>query len=331
MARRRVTMADLATAAGVSKPTVSRALNGHPDVGAETRERILRLAEEIGYVPSMSAQALRTGRFKMLGLLVPNIAWDWMPDVIRGVTEEADRRGYATLLQPMDASAKTEADFVERVLPVLPVDGLVLVIPPGLVERIAELHAGGLKVVAIDDRVERPQFPSVETTDRESVRRVTEHLIATGRRRIAFASSDDTRNLRLRRDGYRDALAAADLPETVLMTSDLDHRALAAEVARRADEFDAVVTAFDDLAFTVLAALRDAGRRVPEDVAVTGFDDVPAARLTHPALTTVRAPFYELGAAAVHMLIQAVEGEAIPDRVVLPRARRLTPPQRRLT
>ncbi|MFI0354164.1 LacI family DNA-binding transcriptional regulator [Actinomadura sp. 9N407] len=315
MAGRRVTISDVAKLAGVSVPTVSRALNGRPEVIPETRERVLRAAEELDYVPSRSARSLRTGKFAILGLLVPQLAWDWMPEVIRGVSEEADRSGYSLLLQQL--SSGSENRFVESVLPMLPVDGLVMVIPSGLMDRVGELHRQGMPVVVVDDQIARPEFPSVEIDNAYGVRCVTEHLIESGRERIAFAAAAADMLLVCERlAGYRQAVAAAGLPELGILRQDKDFDALLHTVVSRAGEFDAVVTPYDELAVSLVSALHAVGVHVPGDVAVTGFDDLPAAAWT--GLTTVRSPFYEMGATAVRMLITAIDGGTVPERTVLP-------------
>lgn len=321
---RRPTINDIARRVGLSKASVSRALNGKQDVDPETRLRVLAVAQEVGYVPSASARALSNGRSNCLGLLVPSLTWPWILEVLRGVAEEIERSGYSLILYTTASGADAERAFMSQVVPAGAVDGLALVIPPGMLEQVGRLARGGLPVVVIDDRGHHPEFPAVATTNIEGGRTATQHLIERGRRRIAMLNGPlDYGCNQERLDGYRAALEAARIGFDARRVANGDFAesggttAMASLLAADPD-LDAVFVANDLMAFGAMRALRDAGRTVPDDVAVVGFDDLPASALTHPPLTTVRQPLYEMGRTAATMVMSAVRGEAIPSRVEVP-------------
>ncbi|MER5889462.1 LacI family DNA-binding transcriptional regulator [Streptomyces sp. NPDC001941] len=317
----RVTIADIAQRAGVSKPTVSRALNGHPDVGGETRQRIQRIADDLGYVPSSLARSLRTGRHDTLGLLMPLSQWWGYADIQYGIAEETARRGLHLLVHPLRPGEDAEREFVSRTLPTLPVDGLILLMPEGTPRHIGAIARSSTPAVVIDDRGHRLALPYVESTNRSGFREVVRHLARHGRRRIAFVGGQlDDAFAQERFEGYLDALREANLPyDADLALLPGDREPTDAEITRLlATGPDAVAAAWDEIAFSVLTALHTGGHRVPEDVAVTGFDDSPIARVMRPPLTTVRQPFRQMGSAAVRMLLDSIEHGTPPAHFTVP-------------
>jgi LacI family transcriptional regulator, galactose operon repressor len=320
---KRPTINDIAKRAGLSKASVSRALNGKQDVDPATRQRVLKLAAQIGYVPSASARALSNGRSNSLGLLVPTLTWPWILEVLRGVAEEIEPSGYSLILYTTAGGADSERAFMSEVIPAGAVDGLALVIPLGMLDYIEQLAKGGLPIVVVDDRGHYPDLPTVATTNIEGGRVATNHLIEQGRRRIAMLNGPhDFGCNRDRLAGYKSALQEAGLRFDLRHVTDSDFKesggASAMATLLAADpRLDAVFAANDLMAFGAMRALRSAGRRVPDDVAVVGFDDLPASAMTHPPLTTVRQPLYEMGRTAASMVMAAVRGERIAKRVEL--------------
>ena len=321
---RRPTINDIARRVGLSKASVSRALNGKADVDPETRKRVFKLATQMGYVPSASARALSNGRSNTLGLLVPSLTWPWILEVLRGVAEEIEQSGYSLMLYTTAGGEDSERAFMSQVVPAGTVDGLALVIPPGMLDYIGQLAKRGLPVVVIDDRGHHPEFPTVATTNVEGGRAATQHLIDVGRRKIAMLNGpSDYGCNRDRLEGYRSALQKAGLRFETRRVANGDFAEAGGAAAMKSllaadPEIDAVFAANDLMAFGAMHALRDAHRRVPEDVAVVGFDDLPAAALTHPRLTTVHQPLYEMGRTAARMLMAAVRGEPVARRIEVP-------------
>ena len=321
---RRPTINDIAKRVGLSKASVSRALNGKQDVDPETRKRVLKVAAQVGYVPSASARALSNGRSNCLGLLVPTLTWPWILEVLRGVAEEIERSGYSLILYTTSGGEDSEREFMAQVVPAGAVDGLALVIPLGMLEYIERLAKGGLPIVVVDDRGHYPDLPTVATTNIEGGRSATLHLVERGRRRIAMLNGPrDFGCNRDRLEGYKSALQKAGLQFDPKLVVDSDFKesggASAMATLLAADpKLDAVFVANDVMAFGAMRALRNSGRRVPDDVAVVGFDDIPASAMTHPPLSTVRQPLYEMGRTAASMVMAAVRGESITKRIELP-------------
>ena len=323
-AGKRPTINDIARRVGLSKASVSRALNGKQDVDPATRKRVVELARRMGYVPSATARALSRGRSNSLGLLVPSLTWPWMLEILRGVAEEIERSGYSLILYTTTSGADSERAFMSQVVPAGAVEGLALIIPPGMLDYIGHLAKRGLPVVVIDDRGHHPEFPTVGTTNVEGGRSATQHLIDQGRRKIAMVNGPiDFGCDRDRLEGYRLVLAEAGIryDHGLVTHCDFTQAGGASATTRLLEanpELDAVFAANDLMAFGVLQALRDAGRKVPDDVAVVGFDDIPAAALTHPPLTTVHQPLYEMGRTAAVMVMSGIRGDDIAGRFELP-------------
>lgn len=320
----RVTIADVARAAGVSKSTVSRVLNSKGEVDVRTAERVRRVIDRLGYVPSSRAVGLARGRSRTLAVLTPSLSWPWTVEVLQGAADAVEAAGYGLLLFTRGRDRESMARFAGQIS-ASAFDGLLVVEPEGEVEVAAALHRTGLPVVLVDDRARRPAFPSVTTTNALGGETAARHLLALGRRAplvvtgpLRFGSA------RERLDGFVRTLEAHGVAYDPRRTveGDFTERSGAEAVEKLlADDLDldAVFTHNDLGAAGALRALRAAGRRVPEDVAVIGFDDVPLARCTDPPLTTVRQPLREMGAAAANLLISRLGGEPPPaEPVVLP-------------
>ncbi|SOC52199.1 transcriptional regulator, LacI family [Chromohalobacter canadensis] len=301
---KKVSLADVARAAGVGKATASRALSAspHADVRAETREHVRRVAERLGYRPSRTAQALRTGRHHTLGLVVPLESWAWWAPVLQGATAEANRLGYQLLIHPLNAQLGLAGTLEE--LSHLSLDGLVIVTPETLEASDMPPASGARPTVLIDDVLAAPPCVAVRSDSRSGGAQVARHLLARGRRRpLVIAPAGEAAFIDERIAGFREGLAEAGvtLDDAAILVSDEafdqprpDASRLAQRLLAQAP-FDAVFALTDYLAASTLGALRHAGYRVPGDVSVVGFDDERIARVVDPALTTVRQPMDELG------------------------------------
>lgn len=313
-----VTISDIARHVSVSKATVSRVLNDKPDVDPETAERIRQAIEELGYVRSTRAIALAKGQAYCIGMLVPTLIWPMMMDVLRGVTEIVETSDYGLMLYSMTRGEESIRNFTRQVVGSRQIDGLVVVIPTGMLDYLSQLHDDGFPMILVDDRGLRPSFPSVATNNREGGYLATHHLLATGCRRIAMINGQIEFGCnRERQAGYEQALQEAGLtpdPHLIRNSDFTEHGGVlqARSLLAGGVVFDGLFVANDLMAFGAMNALMAAGRHIPADVGVVGFDDISAAAQVTPPLTTIRQPFYEMGRTAATLLLDHLAGKPLP-------------------
>jgi len=314
----RITIADVANRAGVSKTTVSRVLNGKSDLDEGTAARVRQIIETLGYVPSSGAVGLARGRTGVVGVLIPSLTWPWMAEVLQGVIDALETASHGVMLFTCNRGDESMRRFASQVS-AKSFDGLVVIEPEGTLDYIAGLHAEGMPVVMIDDRSRQPLFPSVATTNLAGAESAAHHLLRTGRRRpVVIRGTDGFGCTAERLEGFANAFSDARLPIDAHRVAagefTFDGGRLAVQGFLDAGiEFDAVFAHNDLSAAGALRALRAAGMNVPADVAVVGFDDVPLAAVIEPALTSVHQPLREMGTAAAGMLLGEVHGEPMSE------------------
>ena len=318
-----VSIKDIARIAGVSHSTVSRALHDSPLVNAQVRARIQKLARKHGYEASLAARSLVTRETKSLGCVVTSISDPFMGEVVSGVEAAASRGGYSVLLASSGANPERELQAV-RMFAQRRVDGVV-----STASRVGEGYRAALAALQIPVVLVNNQRPggyahSVAIDNAGAVRCLIQHLIELGHREIAYigdrtgGSSD-----RERRMAYSQALRKADLrhgPELVAYgESDAVSGARAMQTLIGLGEWPTAVLAYNDMtALGALAAIREAGLRVPEDISVAGFDDLFFAAYTRPSLTTMRQPMRAMGETAVEVLLDLLRGDKSERAVKLP-------------
>jgi DNA-binding LacI/PurR family transcriptional regulator len=325
---RRPTSADVASEAGVSRTTVSFVLNGRTDVKipTETRQRVLAAAERLGYHPNAPARQLAGGRSHILALVLrqtpEQMAGDAvLAETLRGLAAAARSGGFRVMVEslPPDGADATYASLLRA----QHADGLVISGPRVDDPSLLGLVRDGFPVV-LQGALPGVDVTSVDVDNVAGARGAVEHLLSLGHRRIAcitnaplvYTAAQD------RLEGYLQALRNAGIePRSEWIASaDFDapsgHAAMVELLGRSA--FDAVFVASDVVALGAIGALREAGRRVPADVSVVAFDDIPLAAYFDPPLTTVRLPAFELGQAAGHALVERIAGRSVPDRTLLP-------------
>lgn len=278
---------------------------------------------ELGYVAHVSARALARGRTQVIGLLAQEVDNAFFTQVIGGVDQEASVQGYDFLVCTTHARREKEAEYVARLSRGM-VDGLLIVLPHGLPDYVEQLRADGFPFVLIDYDDDAPGCSVVNASNRRGTRDAIRHLVELGHRRIGFITGrDDVGATHARLAGYRDEMAAAGLvigPDDIVPGDFLEPRGHAAgiELLARPDRPTAVFTSSDMAAFGVMRAAEDLGLRVPDDVSVVGFDDLPEAARVHPALTTVRQPLREMGRTAVRQLLERLDdADRPPVRLAL--------------
>jgi DNA-binding LacI/PurR family transcriptional regulator len=311
---RRVTSADVARAAGVSRATVSYVLNDtpHQTISAATRGRVLDAAARLGYAPSAAARTLRTGRSDVVLCLLP----DWpigqeVGALLGNLSSALARSGLTFVAHPGSREDRPIAEIWKALTP-----AAVLAFADFSDDEIDAMRAAGVAlVVALLGRI-RQRRRELEVPQQRVGRLQAEHLAARGHVRLGYAYPDDDR-VRLfadpRLDGARSACAAAGLPEPVVGTVPLDPRAAADAVRRwRGSGVTAVCAYNDEVALAVLAGLRAHGLAAPAGLAVIGVDDIPAARLATPALTTVTTDQVAVAAHLSATIVAAINGRPEP-------------------
>jgi LacI family transcriptional regulator len=309
------TIKEVAREAGVSVATVSRVFNEKGPVREETRLRIQEVAQRLGYAPHAMARSLITKKTGTLGVLLPDLYGEFFSEVIRGADLAARRDGYHILV----SSSHSDRSEVEAVLRALRgrIDGLIVMSPEADARALEANLPGGLPVVLLNCKVEGTAFDSINIDNYGGALAMIRHLAALGHRRIAHVKGASGNNDALERLlGYRDAMralgdgATGELEIAGDFSEASGHRA-GGEILQMEPRPTAVFTANDAMAVGLLSALQEAGLRVPDDVAVAGFDDIPVARFLSPPLTTVRLDIADLGALAVERLLQVMtDGES---------------------
>ena len=314
--RKRVTIYEVADAAGVSVATVSRALNGGR-VAPQTRARVLRVAEELGFSPSPAARVLATGKSRAIGVVIPDATGPLYGRMLRGIGLELAQAGYTYLVESSERDPGREARVL-RDLSARDVEALVL-IGSGLgSQALAEMRRELPELVLVEREGAALEAPMITIDNVAAGERATRHLIEHGHTRIAHVAGP-RRAGRERLEGWLRALAAAGLePGPVVeggFTEAGGYRA-AAELAAMGG-FTAVFVASDRMALGAYRAIREAGLRVGEDVSVIGFDGLEFGAYLDPPLATLRQPAQQLGQAAARAALAVLRGER-PENVVLP-------------
>ncbi|MGB2572005.1 LacI family DNA-binding transcriptional regulator [Micromonospora citrea] len=321
----RPTLEAVARRAGVSRATVSRVVNGSTTVAGPIQEAVRRAVAELGYVPNLAARSLVTQRTDSVALVMPEEATrvfsddQVFPGIIRGAAQELEAADKQLVL--MLAGSPAGHARVERYTTGRHVDGVLFASLHGADPLPGKLAQLGIPVVCSGRPLGGAEVPYVDVDHVGGVSRAVRYLITNGRRRIATIAGPQDMVAGIERlAGYRNTIAEAGLPERVAygdFTRESGARAMHQLLAEHPD-LDAVFAASDLMAHAALRTLREAGRRVPQDVAVIGFDDIETAAYTDPPLTTVRQPIVELGRALTRQLLRMTAGEAIDEALILP-------------
>lgn len=317
MPTRRPTMKDVAERAGVALSTVSYVLNDSGPVAADRRARVLEAVRALGYLPNESARNLKRRTVATIGLVVPDLVNQYFAMIAEGVEQAASEKDVLVVFCTPEATGDGES-WNSRLLRSQRLDGLIYLSGAETrMDALVELTRVG-PVVLVDEKLPGFGLPCVVSQNRRGAREVAAHLTSLGHERLAVLSGPlELWTAEQRLSGYREAIAAAGLdPDAVpLLVGDYrmaSGERLAAEILSRPahERPTALICGNDQMAIGALAYCRRAGLRVPEDVSVVGFDDLPLASLLTPSLTTVRQPARELGMEAVKLLLGLVEGAA---------------------
>jgi LacI family transcriptional regulator len=304
------TIRDVAREAQLSVASVSRALNGHKSVRPETRARIVAVADRLGYVPHAGARSLCMSRSNAIGVFLPDLHGEFFSEIVRGMDREATRLGLQLLLSNMHADP-AQAAFALRAMHGR-VDGLLIMCPQMRADGWINLIPRGLPVVLLNTPRPMMDLPSMAIDNRAGAAEIARHFVDMGRRNIVhIAGPEHNLEARQRRDAFEETIheLAPDASVTVVPGNFKEEtgESAAAWIIGSGLEVDAVFAANDLMAVGCLQVLRAAGRRIPDDIAVVGFDDVPIAR--YLSLSSARVNIVEMGARAVIRLTDIIDGK----------------------
>ncbi|WP_374514212.1 LacI family DNA-binding transcriptional regulator [Brevundimonas sp.] len=307
------TIRDVARRADVSVASVSRVLTGAGAVTDATRKRVMEAVEALQYVPHSGARSLSTSKTNTVGVILPDLFGEYFSELIRGMDLAARALGFHLIVSSSHDDAEEASAAIRSMRG--RVDGLIVLSPHLGAANLAASLAGRLPILLMNGGADAGR-PSIVVDNHGGAVAAVEHLISTGRRRIVHVAGP-TGNLEAeaRLAGYLEAMAAAGLPTTVVegaFTKASGHEA-GGKIAAMSPRPDAVFAANDNMAIGAMLALQEAGVRVPEDMAIVGFDDVPLAGLVHPGLTTLRINIAEMGRRALERLVSHIQSAGAAD------------------
>jgi DNA-binding LacI/PurR family transcriptional regulator len=312
-------MADVAQLAGVSHQTVSRVLHDSPHVREDTRERVLAAIRQLDYRPNSMAQALVTGRSKTLGVVSFDTTLYGPASTLLGIEQAAHDAGYAVSVSSLRSLNRETVLAAIQQLRDQGVDGVAVIAPVRAGVDALRHVTQDFAVVAVEAGPDASM--SVATVDQVTgAAAATRHLLSLGHRTVwHLAGPNDWKEADERIKGWKSVLEAAGAPIPVLFRGDWTARSgyEVGQALLQIPDLTAVLVANDQMALGLLRRLHEAGREVPRDLSVVGFDDIPEAAYFTPPLTTVRQDFAELGRRCLHILLGQIEGEAGPTRVVV--------------
>lgn len=307
------TLHDVAQLAGVSIKTVSNVVNDYPHVRPATRERVQAAIDQLGYQPNLSARSLRSGRSGVIGLVLPELSLSYFAELADAVITQAESHGLVVIIERTGADRDRELAVLTS--PRMRMTDGVIFSPLGMGQDDAALLEVDFPLVLLGERIFGGPVDHVTMRNVEAARAATEFLLAAGRRRIALIGAHPDEELgsaALRLKGYEEALASAGIsfdPALVRSTT-LWHRANGADAAREmidsGVDFDAVFGLNDALTLGAMRALQEAGLRIPDDVAVIGFDNIEEAQYAVPSLTTIDPGREQIAQRAVDLLVQRI-------------------------
>lgn len=322
--RKYVTMRDIAERAGVSVNTVSRVLNNKPDISKETREKILKIAKELGYIKNVTASALRNRQTRIVGVILEDITNLFFAEVMKGIEAAARRHDYQLLLMNTGTDSKKQREAIQTLLE-RRVEGILITPTEDGLSDLEKLASINVPFVIVGRHIERLQLDEIHSDEVKGGYLATKHLLSRGRKNILLINSvPENSAARMRQEGYRMALREAKvlLPEDYIIVASEPNMEAGYRAVYRAIEkklvFDAIFCYNDMFAFGAMRALEELKKKIPQDVAVIGYDDVAFASYYRPTLTTVRINKFAMGFEAFKMLLQRITGRRRrPKRVVM--------------
>lgn len=320
-----VQLKDVAKRAGVGVGTASRVINNHPSVTEDKRKRVLDAIEELGYKRNAIAGSLKTNKTKTIGVIIPDISNEYYSDIVRGAEDIASEFQYTIILCNTDSKLKREISTI-NMLCEKQVDGLIMITYHMTEKTLNCLLATGIPVMMVATLVENHDISTVNISNEAAAYDATNYLIKLGHKRIAMITGplDDIDGGLNRLNGYKRALSENNLPidESIICTGDYRYNSGYSnmkELLKRNFNISAVFTASDYMAIGASKAIQEKGLRVPNDIAIIGFDNLTITEYAYPSISTVAQPCYEMGQVAVRRLTSLINDETIDNsHLILP-------------
>lgn len=328
-----ITIKDIAKQCGVGISTVSRAINNHPDINPETRKMIMQVIEETGFIPNNSARNLKRTDAKCIAVLIKGITNPFFSNMIRIIEEETQRNKYALVLRHVEAD-EDEVDVALELEKEKRLRGIVFL--GGRFthseEKINKLNVPFIfSAIGVDisDRIGRVEFSNITVDDKLESEKMTEYLLDLGHRQIAFVTERPEESIGRRRiEGYREAFVKRGLtvPEELIcyVQDELDHFSMengyitTKKLLESPEKVTAIYAASDSLAIGVCRAVLEAGKRIPEDISVAGYDGIELGEYYNPKLTTIKQPVEEMAKKTIRVLLDVIAGREDHQQIVFP-------------
>ncbi|OFI06161.1 catabolite control protein A [Clostridium acetireducens DSM 10703] len=307
---------DVAKEAGVSIATVSRVLNDIDVVNEETKKKVLKAIDKLGYRPNIVARSLKTQKTKTVGIIIPDISSQFYPEIVRGAEDVANIYDYNIMLCNTDLDLEKEMEYL-KVLKEKMVDGVLYMsnsLEKNIIELINQLE---MPLVLVETTDKEKMFPSVTIDNKKAAYDAVEYLIKKGNRKIAYIGTPEiaVNASALRYMGYKEALQKnnIEINEDIIYFSGMKarHGYEGVNTILNKTCIDAVFCTSDEIAMGAINALRDRNMDVPSEVEVIGFDNIYASSIFYPKLTTVSQPMYDMGSVGMRMLIKIINKERI--------------------
>jgi DNA-binding LacI/PurR family transcriptional regulator len=317
MKKHQITIVDIALQLNISKSTVSRALTGHPRVSEKTRDAVLKLANELDYQRNMLAINLMSSQSHTIGIIVPEFVTSFFPMVIMGAQEAASQAGYNVLISQSNESYETEVANAKVMLDNR-VDGVLVSLTRETrnYDHLKVFQRKGIPIVFFNRVCDDMQVPKVVVDDYEGAFKAVEHLILTGRKRIAHLGGPTSLHVSKKRlEGYKDALRKYNQPidQELILDYDLNLDKVKIYIKHLLDlpkPPDALFTINDPTAFEAMIFMKARGLKIPEEIAVVGFSNNYGSTLIEPRLTTVAQPTHQIGQVAAQLLLDQINSDA---------------------
>ena len=324
MNKRHITIKDIAKAAGVSTATVSLVFNNKDkSISQTTRDRVLKIGKDLNYIPNSMARSLVTRQTKTLGLVLPDIANPFFPEIARGAEDRAWESGYSIIICNTDDDVDQENNYL-HVLSKKMVDGIILTHSANRNKEKSGLERCRIPIILIDRDYDSPNIMGKVLVDNtEASCKAVNYLIKKGYTKIAYIAGPlNTRTARDRLDGYKKALVENNLryEENLVMVGEYKAQwgsEAALSLLESEQDFQAIFCGNDLIAIGAMKKLKEKNITIPDDIAVMGFDDIYISSLVDPELTTIKQPNYKMGFEAVRIMIDYLEGKEIEEKNII--------------